>query len=473
MDRFLLNNCRYLVPNADNKSIIEYGSVVVEGKLIKEIGLSDEINFKYKDDLHIELIDCTDKIVMPGLIDAHNHLTVAHHHLPLAELSDVDGGIEDEMLNQVWPAYVWLDDDNSYDLILWSMLHNLKHGVTTSTHAGPFPYAGYRAAEFSKTRMVIHPLMVTSVHLSNNLDEKGYLKETEEVIKNYNNSLDGLVSVGVHASWPWNCTQNLLVKGMELAHKYDVQFTTHLFEAPDEVKRANTLWADQGGAIQYLDNLGLITDRSLFFHAANLNEKEIDLFAVRGASIVHNPECNAGAWNRSVAYVPYYLDAGVTVGLGSDGAPRDMFGQMMLTQYLHNVMPREKNTLDSSVPFRLATEGSAIALRLDKEIGTLEAGKRADMIAIDLESNTSLGVVHKNTLFKFINNGNLGNYVSDVMVDGIFLLSNNEFTIFDEEAITARMKERLDQYVNWYEAKRKSRPGRTMIDLVHEEFIKI
>ncbi len=473
MSKFLFNNCKYLVPKAHPESIIENGAVFVDGKTIKEIGSSEELNRKFQIDPEVEIIDCSEKVVLPGLIDSHNHLTTFHHHLPHAVPSEIGGGIEDEMLNQVWPAYLWLTDENSYDLNLWSLMHSLKHGVTTTANAAPFPDATFRAAELSRMRIVMHPLMVTSVRLSDNLDEDGYLSQTEEAIKNYHHALEGLLTVAVHPSWPWNCTRNLLVKGMELAHRYDVQYATHLFEAPDEAKRANALWADRGGALQYLDDIGLLTSRSVFFHASNFNEKEIEKIAERGCVVIHNPECNAGAWNRSVAYIPYCLEAGMTVGLGTDGAPRDMFGQMMLAQYLHNVMPREKVTVDPWMPLEMATGSGAKALWLDNLVGTLEVGKRADIIAIDLVNNTGLEVARKETLFRFLSNGQQGAFVADVMVDGLILRRDHEFTIFDEEAITARVRERFAEFQAWYQIRRKKRKGKPMVDLEHEEFAKV
>ena len=124
------------------------------------------------------------------------------------------------------------------------------------------------------------------------------------------------VTVDVHTSWPWNCTESMLVKGMALAEKYDVQFATHLFEAPDEKRLANELCANEGGAIQYLRNIGLVNERSVFFHCTQLNEEEIDIMAETGSAITHCPTNNAR--KGDCAYVPYMRDAGVRLGLATD-----------------------------------------------------------------------------------------------------------------------------------------------------------
>jgi 5-methylthioadenosine/S-adenosylhomocysteine deaminase len=472
MGNTLFKNSKYLISKAHPDEIIENGAVYVEGAVIKAVGNSNDLVSLYGGGDGVDILDCSDKVVMPGLIDAHNHLANFHMRLPYG-VTAKDTGIEHGMLNRVWPAYLWLTDESTYDLTVWGLMHQLKHGATTSANAFPFPDAQYRAAEFAKMRMVIQPLMVTSLRLSDNLDEQGCLQQTEETIKNYHQALDGLITVGVHPSWPWNCTRNLLVKGMELAQKYDVQYATHLYEASDEVRKSNALWADEGGAFQYLDQIGMFTPRSLFFHAANLNEREIDLLAERGCAIVHNPENNAGAWNRSVAYIPYYLDAGVTVGLGTDGPPKDMFLQMALAKYFHNVMPREKTGLEPWIPLELATMGSAKALWLEDKVGTLEPGMRADIITIDLKGNTSLFIARKETLLPYIASGSQGKHVCDAMVDGVFLRRDNAFTIFDEEAINTRVNERVSEFFEWYESRKKTRGDRPMVDLVHEEFVKI
>jgi cytosine/adenosine deaminase-related metal-dependent hydrolase len=475
MGRTLFKNCRFLISQAHPEGIIEHGAVFVDGPIIKAVGASEELESTYAGDEAVDILDCTSKIVMPGLIDSHNHLGLFHVHLPYGLASKkVDTGIMKEATDNLWPAYLWLTEEIVYDLTLFGLMHQLKHGTTTNATAFPFPDAAFRAAEHSRMRMVIQPHMATSVRLQDNLDEQGYLAQTEEVIRDYHNALDGLVTIAVYPVSPLLCTRSLLIKGMKLAHKYDVQFATHIFEAPDEVKKANDVWTDKGGAIQYLLNIGLLTPRSLFFHA-NLNEREIDVFAEMGCAIVHNPECNAGEWNRNVAYLPYFLDAGVTVGLGTDGLPRDMFGQMMLVKYLHNVLPREKVCVEPWVPLELATIGSARALWLDRKVGKLEPGKRADIITINLKGNTCLYPVHKETLFRFLPSSSQGPHVTDVLVDGVFLRRDNEFTIFDEEAITARVDERLGQFLEWYEARKKSRSreGKPMTDFVDHTFAEV
>ena len=469
MSKVLFKNCRYLICKAQpEQGILENGAVFVDGPEIKAVGPSADIA-RLAGDENIEVIDCRDKIVMPGLVDSHNHVGEYHQFLILGLSSwKPVRGILDVLHHYIWPAWTWLTPESTYDLTLLGIVNLLKHGTTTTANAFHFPDAVFKAAQHSGMRMVIQPQMVTAYELADGLDEEGYLAQTEESIKNYHNSLDGRITVDVHTSWPWNCTESMLVRGMELAEKYDVQFATHLFEAPDEKRLANELCADEGGAIPYLQNIGLVNERSVFFHCTQLNEKEIDLMAETGAAITHCPTNNAR--KGDCAYVPYMLDAGVRVGLATDNPTGNMFKDIAAMSFFHNIMPREKRSVPVWVPLQLATAGSAEVLRLEDRIGALEPGKRADIITIDLHRNTDLMPLNAGMLFYFLSINGAGTVAADVMVDGVFLRKDDEFTFLDEEAIIARATEWFEKFTEFYAKGQEEK--RTLIKLVHKEFIK-
>jgi len=471
MSQILFKNCAYLITDpGDKESIIEHGAVLVNGPLIEKVYTSDEIESQIEGLSEVEVVDCKDKIVMPGLVDSHNHIPEHHMYLNLGLVQwSVIRGIIDSMHKLVWPPQAWMTEQVAYDLNMVGLMHLLKHGTTTTANAFHFPDEMASSAEHSGMRMVMHPMMVTSIRWAHSKTEQEYLAETEAIIKNYHNALDGRLTVGVHPSWPWNCTENLLIKGMELAEKYDVQYATHLWEGPDEQRLADALWVDDGGGIQHLLNIGLLNERSLLFHCAVMDEREIDILAKAGCSIVHNPSNNAR--KGDCAYLPYMLKAGITVGLGTDNPTSNMFREILLTYLIHNIMPRENRGIPPDVALSMATSGSARALWLDKKIGTLEPGKRADIITIDTNRSVSFLPLNKGNLFHFIcyNGGSV--QVTDAMVDGVFLRRNNEFTLFDEEAIFARAREWMDRYSSDFT--RLLQENGSYYEKVHDEFIKI
>ena len=467
----LFRNCAYLITDpgvAD--SVIENGALLVNGPFIKTVCSSDDIDSLIGDLSEVDVVDCTGKIVMPGLVDGHNHIPEHHMYLNLGLVQwNVIRGIIDSLHKLVWPPQAWMTEQVAYDLNMVGLMHLLKHGTTTTANAFHFPEEMAKAAEHARMRMVLHPMMVTSIRWPHSKTEKEYLAETEAAIKNYHNALDGLLTVGVHPSWPWNCTQDLLVKGMELAEKYDVQYATHLWEGLDEKRLADELWADEGGGIRHLKNIGLLNERSLFFHCAVMDEREIDMLAEAGCSIIHNPSNNAR--KGDCAYLPYMLKTGITVGLGTDNPTSNMFKEILITYLIHNIMPRENRGTPPDVPITMATKGSARALWLDNQIGTLERGKRADIITIDINRSVSFLPLNKGNLFHFICYNGAGFQVTDAMVDGVFLRRNNEFTLFDEEAILARAREWMDKYSRDFT--QSLRENDSFYEKVHDEFIKI
>lgn len=470
MGKVLFRNCRFLISRPTPfGGILENGAVYVEGPIIKAVGPSAEIEQQYGSEPGLEIVDARDKIVMPGLVDCHNHIGEAHMFLIFGWLTSPLTGIVDTAIRVLWPAYNWLTDESVYDLTLYGLVNLLKHGTTTYANAFPFPDAVYRAAAYAKMRTVIHVQMITSVNLPDARDEQEYLAMTERVIRDYHNTEDGLIQIGVHPSATYNCTQNMLIKGMELAEKYDVQYATHVAEAPDEKERADATWADEGGQIQHLRNIGLMKPRTLFFHGAVLNEREIDIVAETGVAIAHCPATNSILGN--CAYLPYMLQAGVKVGLGTDLPTHNLFNVMLSVSQQHNIMPRPLRGLPPWTPFELATVGSARALRLEDKIGTLEVGKRADIVTIDLRHNTSLLPVNVGSLLTFIAVNGPGTEVADAMVDGRFLRRDGQFTIFDEERIIARAMEWCDKFaVDWFKFQESGKP---MFNRVHEEYTRI
>lgn len=454
----LFKDCKYLITEASLEGVMEKGWVLVDGPIIKGAGKADELDRTLLDDKDLEVVDCSSKLVMPGLIDSHNHL--ANYPFNLLPGIDPDtlnfDGISECLQKFIWPAYIWATEDSTYDLTLLSMLNAIARGTTTITSAFPFPDGGYRAGVTSRMRLILHPQVVSNVQLGDGLDDEGYLAKTEEVIRNYHNTEDGRIQVAVHPHATYTCSERLLLGCMELAEKYDVGFATHLLESIEDRQLSEAQFAEQGGLVQYLKDRNLLQPRSLFFHCDQLNRAEAEIFAEAGCAIAHNPQSNA-TYHGSVADVPTLLEAGVTVGLGTDMTAANMFDAMYTGFIVNSVVPpNHERMLDSSIFLNLATIGSARALRLEDKIGTIEVGKRADIITVDLSRNTSIYPLNAgNLIFTLVSQG-AGTMVDDSMVDGTFLLRDGEFTFLDEEAVIAHSDERLSKFESWYRDRKSS-----------------
>jgi 5-methylthioadenosine/S-adenosylhomocysteine deaminase len=466
--RVFFKACRFLITGPTPEQVIERGGLLVEGDRIIAAGPSAEVGRLCEPLDDVETVDASHKIVMPGLVDAHNHVGEAHALLVEGWLDTPVSGIVDALERIYWPADGWLTDESAYDMTLFGLLNSIRHGVTTHANATPLPDAVYRASVEAGVRAAIHPQMVTSFTL-HGMGEREYLAATEEAIKNYHNTQNGRIQIGVHPNTTFNCTQSLLLKGMEIAERYDVQYAVHYAETPDEVAASNTLWAGEGGLIRRWRDMGLISPRTVFFHGTLLTEPEIDVLADTGSRLVHCPATNS--WFGYCAYLPYMLRAGLTVGLGTDCPTHDLFSVMLSVLQHHQIMPRELSEVDPAVIFELATVGGARVLGLDDRIGTLEPGKKADVVTIDLQRNTRLFPLNRQVLFTMLAFNGAGTEASDVMVDGRFLRRDGEFTLLDEERTAARALEWCEQFAGDYLSAGSA--GRAMVHRAHDDFRRI
>jgi cytosine/adenosine deaminase-related metal-dependent hydrolase len=467
MGKVLFHNCRYLITGAPpNGEILEDCDLSIEDAKIKAIGSADEVGAHDIDENDIEIIDCTNKIVMPGLVDAHNHVGEVHALLVEGWLDTPLTGTVDALNRVYWPADGWLTEESAYDLTLFGLLNMLKYGVTTHANASPLPNAVYQATVDAGVRAVIHPQMVTSVEL-HGMDERAHLATTEEVIQRYHNTHDGRIQVGIHPNCTFNCRQRLLLRSMELANEYDVQFVIHYGETPEEVDSSNALWASEGGLVQHFYNAGLLSPRTVIFHGTLLNEAEIDLLVETDTAVVHCPATNA--WFGYCAYLPYMLKAGLRTGLGTDMPSHNIFNVMLSVLQHHAIMPRELRGIEPAKIFELATLGGAQVLGLENEIGTLQPGKRADVVTIDLSHNSSLFPLNSQVLFAMLVTNGAGTQVCDSMVNGVFLRRDGAFISLDEAAIIGHAQEWCGKFSDYYLASKQY--NKPMIKRVHDDFL--
>jgi cytosine/adenosine deaminase-related metal-dependent hydrolase len=162
------------------------------------------------------------------------------------------------------------------------------------------------------------------------------------------------------------------------------------------------------------------------------------------------------------------LKQGVKVGLGTDMPTHNLFNVMLSVSQQHAIMPRELRGVMPWTPFELATLGSARALRWEEKIGTLEPGKRADVVTIDLTHNTDLFPLNVGTLLLFLAVNGPGTEVADAMVDGRFLRRDGKFTLVDEDELMERAQYWCDKFsADYMQAQSEGRP---MFERIHEEY---
>ncbi len=469
-------DCRFLFPTSRPEDITTGSSVLVRDERILAVAPYQELVRRYpKEASSWSVIDCTDKLVMPGLVDGHNHL--CNTHMNLSRIFGIDySDIAQHMLTTIHDPYGWMTPECLYDISLLSALNDIKHGATTIENSTILPDTAARAMKDAGCRSILAPQMATSFRLENeDLNWKEELENTERCIREYHRPEEGFYVV-VHVHDQWDTLEEVMLRGMEMAEKYDTKYVTHFWEFLDSRERADREFADEGGAFSHYLSKGLINDRCVFFHGSMLREEEIDRLAETGASIIHNPDIN-GTNCGNCAYIPYMADAGVNLGMGCDYGSLDVMTSMKLALMIHNVMPREKKGIPWNLPFEMATMGSARAYGLGSEIGSIEPGKQADLVSIDLTHASHLAPMCRSAIqygpailmFLFIR-GCAGTEASDVMVRGKLLRRNGTFTGIDEAAVLAKANEWFERFLPELVERRSA--GGHFSRYIHDDFLR-
>lgn len=454
MKPVLFKDCKFIFSLPEHGGIVTGKSILVDERKIVEIDKLDMLFHKHENmTKNADVIDCSNKIVLPGLVDSHNHLCNTHMNLSRILGLNYDD-IASHMMTTVHDPYGWLTDEALYDISLASALNDIKQGATTIQNSTIIPEVAYEAMKTSGMRGILAPQMSTSFRLENDdLNWKEMLERTEDLILKHHDPDGERMSVVVHVHDLWDTLEIVMRAGLDMAEHYNTRYVTHFWEFSDAVERADKMFANEGGALNYYLKNKLITERCVLFHGSCLTTSDIDRIADTGASIIHNPDIN-GTNCGNCAYIPYMIKKGINVGLGSDYGSLDIKTAMKLMLLVHNIMPREEKGVAPDAPLRAATISGAKAYQLDHLVGSLEPNKRADIITFDLSAALNLlpmvtsVIEHDASIlyFLFIRNA-AGMPTSETMIDGKLIRCHGDFTELDEQEIVAKAYEWCERFI--------------------------
>jgi 5-methylthioadenosine/S-adenosylhomocysteine deaminase len=255
-----------------------------------------------------------------------------------------------------------------------------------------------------------------------------------------------LITVTVDPHAVYTCSPDLLKKLKKLADKHEALYIIHLSENEDEVKGSQERYGAR--PVLHLENLGLLDSRVVADHCVMLTDKEIILLAQRGVNVAHCPESNMKLAS-GIAPVPQMLAAGLSVGLGTDGSASnnnvDMFGEMNSAARVHKVNSLDPTSMPAETVLEMATIGGARVLGADSDIGSLEPGKKADLIVLDMNQP------HLTPLFNIPSHMVYAARGADVIhsiINGQIVMRNRELKILDEKAILDNMMIMAEQIKN-------------------------
>jgi 5-methylthioadenosine/S-adenosylhomocysteine deaminase len=356
--------------------VIHPGSVAVRGASIVAVGPADQIARDYRSR---ETIDARDRVIMPGLINTHTHAPmVLYRGLgdDLALMDWLQKYIFPAEAKTVSPAFVRTGTD-------LAALEMIRSGTTTYVDMYYFEEEIARATKRAGLRGMLGQSII-EFPVPDAKTPADALKRTEAFIREFEK--DELITPAVAPHAVYTNDAATLTQARDLARKYNVPLLIHLAETDAETKLS--LDRHKERPIAALETLGMFSARVIAAHAVWIEPGEIQLLQRRGVGVAHNPESNMKLASGT-APVPEYLNAKVAVGLGTDGAASnndlDMFEAMRQAAFLHKLTSKDPRVVSARVALDMATMGGARVIGREKQLGSLEAGKLADLIVVRMD----------------------------------------------------------------------------------------
>ena len=438
----LLKNAILLTIN-DNFDIYEPGALVIKKNIIIDLGDEKEILSQYEAD---ETIDCEGKILMPGLVDTHTHMPMAVFRGVMDDLR-----LEEWLLNYIFPIEGRFMNEETAKLgTELACAELIQSGVTCCNDM----YYFEKVVSESLIKVGMRGIcsrVITSFPGVDNVAVDDKFKLAEEHVVKYKNHPLIIPSIAPHA--PYTNSEETLKRSIEFAKKHDIMLNMHLAETAKEV---TDITEKYGSLNTYLENLGFYGCKLNFAHCVYLTNNDIKAFAQHHVGVAHNPESNMKLSSGS-APVTAMLAEGVNVGIGTDGNSSnndlDMFSEIRSASFLAKIQANRPIALTAKEVIYMATLGGAKSVFLEDRIGSLESGKQADLILVNINT------LHNMPRFRHNPDGLYGQLVyaakstdvTDVMCNGKWLMRDNKLQTIDEKPLLEKAQAKateIDAYVN-------------------------
>ena len=404
--------------------IIDNGTIAISGNTIQEIFSTDELssNLKARKRIHAD-----GKVIIPGLINAHSHIAMTLFR----------GFAEDLVL------YKWLEKVWKYELSILSKksvcvgsklaFAEMIRGGVTCVHDMYWHYmAIIDLAEEVGFRLISGP----SITRIGDPDFNEMINATHNALKQIKDY--HFVHPVVQAHSTYTTTPEMMHKVYEFKGEYGVSFTTHASENQAEVNDVREKYGKT--PIELLQSYNLLDSGTVLAHCVKLEDHEIALLSESKTNVVHCPESNLKL-GSGIARVADMLEAGVNICIGTDGAASnndlDLLGEIRTATLLQKGYCENPEVLTTKQAMEMATINGAKAYGLDKNLGSLESGKRADLVIIDFDKSHLVPChdIYAHLVYS-VNKAD----VDTVLIDGKIHLEDGELTTLDEEAIKAEVR---------------------------------
>jgi len=416
-----------------DKNLNQYdpGAVAVKGDLIVVAGPEAELKKEYDAS---EIVDCGGKVLMPGLVNAHTHV-------PMTLLR----GLADDLRLDVWLLGYMLPVEREFvspDFVrlgtLLACAEQIRTGITTFNDMYYFEKDVAQATSDAGLRAVCGQT-VMKFPTPDAIAFEDSLAMAREFIQGWKDHPLIIPAVAPHA--PSSCTPEILRATSDLAKEFDVPLHIHIAETSYEVE---TMRKENGiPVVPYVKKQGILEAKVIAAHCVHIDTGEMRTLLHAGAGVSHNPSSNLKLAS-GFAPVQKMLDAGLNVGIGTDGPASnndlDMFEEVRLASFVAKASSNDPTVVPAVTALLMATRMGAQALHLGHLTGSVEAGKRADLILVDISSTHNSPRFRRdpNNAYAQLVFASKSTDVSDVMVNGKWLMRDHSLLTLNEEELVAQ-----------------------------------
>lgn len=405
--------------------VLSPGAVAINGTDIVAVGTAEDVASRF---VAGETIDATGQIVLPGLINTHTHAAMVMYR-----------GLADDLALMEWlQKYIFPAEAKTVSPELvrigtrLAALEMIQSGTTTFTDMYYFEEEVARVTREAGLRGVLGQTVI-QFPVADAKTPAEALARAEAFIRQFQH--DPLVTPAVAPHAMYTLSADDLKACAALGRKYDVPVLIHLAETQDELNQAQAKYHLRPG--EFLESIGFWGPKTVAAHGVWVSDAEIAILKARGVGVSHNPESNMKLAS-GVAPVTKYLQAGVKLGLGTDGAASnndlDMFEAMRQAAFLHKLASSDPTAVPAATALDMATIGGARALGLDKQIGSLEVGKHADLIVVSMQAARQTPMYDPISHLVYVTRGD---DVQTMVVNGQVLMRNRRVKTLDEPSVLA------------------------------------
>jgi cytosine/adenosine deaminase-related metal-dependent hydrolase len=440
MARILIIPKRIICADSQNQILTNRALEITDDKISSFIKKDkiDENNYH-------EVYDMPNLNLIPGFVQTHIHLSQTLFR-GLAE----DLPLLDWLRLKIFPFENAHNKDSIKITTKLSINELLLGGTTTFLDMGTLRYGEVVLSEMISSGIRGFSgkclIDINDLYPDFKASTKEEMSDIINLAKIYHNSSDGRIKYSFSPRFVLSCSEELLKETKEIMRDFPgTVYHTHSSESIDEINEVRKRFNKEN--IEYFNSIGVLDDHTVLAHCVHTSDNERKMLKERDTRIAHCPSANLKL-GSGIAPISQYLKEGISVTLGADGAPCNnnlsIFNEMRLASLIQKPI-HGTEVMDAKTLFRMATIEGAKALHLQDEVGSIEVGKKADLVLIDLDYYSNSYSDSDECVYSDIVFSSTTENVKSVMVDGKWLVKNRESLVYDQQGLIANGKEQLKE----------------------------